>query len=137
LVPRPPLIPTSSAESKRHLRLLCHFAGAICTIGIVIASLLPGDNRPQSGVAPGQVEHLVAYLVAAGLLALGSIHRRARLLVCASLIALAAILEFLQIWIPGRNAEFIGFAGSAMGAVTGYAGAALLLGFGRQDDNAD
>jgi VanZ family protein len=102
----------------------------------VIASLLPGDGRPQPGVAPGQVEHLIAYLVAAGLLTLGSIHDRARLLVCASLIALAAILEILQIWIPGRNAEFIGFAGSAIGAVTGYAGAALLLGFGRQDDNA-
>ena len=58
MVPRAPLtkIPTSSAESKRHLRLLCRFAGAICTIGIVIASLLPGDNRPQSGVAPGQVQ---------------------------------------------------------------------------------
>ena len=115
--------PPRSRTRVGDLQSLCRIAGWLCTIGIIVLSLVPGDRRPHSGVAPGQVEHLFAYLLAAGLLSLGYSGRTARLLVCMLLIALAALLEVVQIWIPGRNAEFIGFAGSALGTLLGCAGA--------------
>jgi hypothetical protein len=110
----------------RDLRRLCRIAGWIGTIVIFILSVVPGDARPHSGVAPGEFEHLFAYMITAGALALGYSATASRLLVCALLIGLAAGLEAAQIWIPGRNAELIGFVASALGAAFGSAGAAAL-----------
>ena len=89
-------------------------------------SVVPGENRPQSGVAPGYVEHVLAYLLTAGLLAFGYSGKTSRLLICALLVGLAAILEAVQIWIPGRNSEFTGFAASAVGCALGGMGANFL-----------
>jgi hypothetical protein len=110
----------------RDVRRLCRIAGWIGTIVIFILSVVPGDARPHSGVAPGQFEHLFAYMLTAGALALGYSGKASRLLVCALLVGLAAALEVAQIWIPGRNAEVIGFSGSALGAALGCAAAAVL-----------
>jgi VanZ family protein len=106
------------------LRWLCRIAGWACAGAIFFLSVVPGEARPHSGVAPGHVEHVLAYLVTAVLIGLG--HPRWRLQACALLIGFAAVLESVQIWIPGRNAEFNGFAASALGIVFGCAGVAAL-----------
>ena len=107
------------------LRWLCRIAGWLCTSAILVASIVPGEARPHSGVAPGHVEHLLAYLLTAGLLALGYGRRVSRVLTCGLLIGFAAILETVQIWIPGRNAELTGFLASALGILLGCGGAVV------------
>jgi hypothetical protein len=107
----------------RDLRWLCRLAGWACAAAIIVLSLVPGEVRPQSGVWSGQVEHLLAYSIAAALLAIGYPGRSH--LVCALMIGLAGVLETLQLWIPGRNAELYGFVASAAGVALGSAGAAV------------
>ena len=109
-----------------HLRWLCRIAGWASTVGIFVLSVVPGEARPHSGVASPYVEHILAYLLATGLLTLGYALRTFRLLLCALLIGFAAALETVQLWVPGRNAELMGFAASALGVFFGWAGVAVL-----------
>ena len=108
-----------------NLTNLFRAGGWVGTVAIVVLSVLPGDDRPHSG-APGVLEHIVAYLLVAALFTLG--YRGAkRIVLCSLLFILAALLEVVQIWIPGRTAEFIGFAASTSGLFAGF----LLVGLAR------
>ena len=80
-------------------------------------SLTPGTLRLDTG-APGKFEHLVAYLGAGALLALGQSAPRQRWLVL-WIIPYAGALELAQLFVPERHSRFSDFAVSAIGVVLG------------------
>ncbi len=67
---------------------------------------------------PGGIEHLFAYFCSAAALTLAYPSTTARPLM-AGLILYAAVLEAGQLYVPGRHAEVMGWAASALGAVLG------------------
>jgi VanZ family protein len=89
---------------------------------IVILSLVPAVARPHSGYGGGY-EHLLAYALVG--FAFGMGYRTARRQIAAGLaLAVAAgVLELLQNFVPGRNAEVAGFVVSSLGAWLGLAAA--------------
>ena len=92
---------------------------------IVVLSLVPGQDRPHSGLS-GQLEHGLAYATNAALFALGYRESGGRWRLLLLLCSLAGALELMQLGIPGRTAEFAGFFASALGASLGMtAGAGL------------
>jgi VanZ family protein len=95
---------------------------------IGVLSLVPGEMRPHSGL-PGQAEHFLAYFLVSVALCIqkrGWINRSA---LVAAVCLYAAVLEILQIWIPGRHAQFRDFAASASGAIGGYILALVIIRF--------
>ena len=98
---------------------IIRIAGYACVLLIGVLSLLPGALRPDTG-APGKLEHLIAYLGTAALLALGrsALHQRWQAL---WLIPYAGALELAQLYIPGRHAQFSDFVVSSIGAALGVA----------------
>src|SRR5262245_51122785 len=98
---------------------IIRIAGYVCVVLIGVLSLLPGALRPDTG-APGKLEHLIAYLGTAALLALGrsAPHQRWQAL---WLIPYAGALELAQLFIPGRHGQFSDFVVSSIGAALGLA----------------
>jgi peptidoglycan/xylan/chitin deacetylase (PgdA/CDA1 family)/VanZ family protein len=94
---------------------------------IVILSLVPGSNRPASGM-PSQLEHVAAYLLCSILL-LGACapgETGARFLF---LCGLATMLETLQLFIPGRTYRLIDLSSSIAGVAFGF----LLVAIGSRE----
>jgi len=78
---------------------LVRVAGWLLLAGIILLSVLPGQDRPHSG-AHGHFEHLVAYLLASIVLALVYLSHPARI------VALSGALELLQLKITGGPATW-------------------------------
>ena len=95
-------------------------AGGLAVVAFAVLSLVPSELRPHTG-APGPLEHLAAYAIAAGLLTFGYDKRSQPFVIVLSLCLYAAILEIAQIWVPGRDPKFIDFAASSAGALIGFA----------------
>jgi VanZ family protein len=77
--------------------------------------------RPYTGVEH-HLEHFLAFLLLGLIFGFGYPgHRRVVALIG---IIMAAILETLQLWVPGRHASFADFAVNATGAWVGLAAAA-------------
>ena len=85
---------------------------------ITILSVVPPDLRPDSGV-PHYFEHFLAYVVVAIAFAVG--YDWARTLVVLFLGAFCALIEIIQLFVPGRHARLLDFATDALGACTGVA----------------
>ena len=94
----------------------------LCVATIVVLSLVPGDERPHTGLE-GQWEHFMAY-AGTGLIAMLA-YRRA-LWTIAGLCLLSSVLELLQNFVPGRGPAVMDAIFSTAGGVTG-AGMAVLL----------
>jgi len=98
--------------------LLCRIAGGVSLLAILVLSLVPSELRPH--VLPGKhLEHFVAYLIAGLLLALGWRRDRQVLLCGVALAACSAVLEILQLWVPGRTSSVADFLASTSGALAG------------------
>lgn len=97
-------------------------AGYIGFAMIVMLSLAPAGSRPHSGYG-GQYEHLLAYALVGAAFGMGYRTARWQLISGLALSSAAAILELLQTFISGRNAEITGFLISALGAWLGLASA--------------
>ncbi|MGA7325677.1 MAG: VanZ family protein [Rhodomicrobium sp.] len=97
----------------------------LCVPAIAILSLVPGQARPHTGL-PGQAEHFLAYFMTAILLGIQVRNLTSRITLAFALCAYAAMLETLQIWIPGRSAQIIDFGASSSGALAGIIFSALL-----------
>jgi len=95
-------------------------AGWLTVVAFAVLSLVPRELRPHTGFA-GPLEHIAAYAIAGGLLALGYYKRNQPFLVVLSLSLYAAILEIAQIWVPGRNPSVMDFAASSAGGLIGSA----------------
>ncbi len=96
-------------------RLFC-VAGLCGIILILILSLVPGAERPHTGL-PGGAEHFLAYCLTAAILALGFWSRR--IAIAVGLTFLASLMEILQLWIPGRNAQISDAFNSGLGSLCG------------------
>jgi VanZ family protein len=101
--------------------------GLIGWAGIIILSVIPSAARPHTG-AGGASEHFIAYAMVAFCFAT-AFGWGARLSgVLLALVVLSGMLELLQLVIPGRTSELVGFVSAAAGAVTGAGVAAVAVG---------
>jgi VanZ family protein len=110
-------------HDARYARVPCAI-GLACVAVIIVLSLLPGDERPHTGLA-GQIEHGVAYFGTAVFLALGFRTIRDRVAAVSLLVGLAGVLEVIQRVIPGRHSQVIDWFASSSGA--GFGVLAVLL----------
>jgi VanZ family protein len=104
------------------LRLLLRLIWAALLVLVVIGSLLPAASAPMRMIAAlhvnDKVQHIVAYLSLAFLPALHE--RRRRLAYTAvGLVALGVLLEFGQLWSPGRSFEIGDMLADAAGVIAG------------------
>ena len=97
------------------------FAGYAAVALIGVLSVIPAALRPDTG-APGKLEHFVAYMGAAALLALGSSSPGERWQGL-WLVPYAGALEIAQIFVPGRHSRFSDFVVSGVGALLGVVAA--------------
>jgi VanZ family protein len=104
------VVPRSPKNEARLVRL-SRAVGSACVLVLIVLSVLPGDERPHTGF-PGQIEHAAAYFGTAVFLALGYPTARGRVATIALLVGLAAVLEMIQLLIPGRHSQFIVVASS-------------------------
>jgi hypothetical protein len=99
---------------------LLQFLSYVAVAGIIVLSLLPGSARPQTG-APGQGEHVVAYLLTAFLFGLRCTSLSQLFRIGLVLVAGAGILETAQQWVPARNSQIGDFIASSIGILIGLA----------------
>jgi VanZ family protein len=83
---------------------------------LAFLSLVPDDLEVRTG-APGQFEHLAAYIGTAVLFALS--YPRKRVLITVGLFAYAGLLEALQSFSPGRSPSMLDALASGSGAIFG------------------
>lgn len=95
--------------------------GYASVVLIGLLSLIPAALRPDTG-ANGKLEHLVAYMGAGALLALGSSTPGERWQGL-WLVPYAGALEIAQIFVPGRHSRFSDFVVSGVGALLGVVAA--------------
>ena len=107
------------------IRCALRLAGWCAVFAIAVLSLVPGELRPHTEM-PGYFEHFSAYFIATLLLSLGHTGRFA-IFLSPLLSAYAAILETIQLWVPGRGAAIMDWVSSSMGALTGAIVASVLL----------
>lgn len=94
---------------------------------IVVLSLVPGWARPHDALGlPGAYEHLIAYMLTAGVLGLAYRKATIRAALLTLLVICAAFLEIGQIWVPGRTGQLIDFGASSIGAGGGLLAAAVI-----------
>jgi VanZ family protein len=111
----------ATADSARHARLW-YALGALLTLTVVIASLVPARDLPRVHVSD-KLEHLLAYLSLAIWFG-GLVHVRHYLWLALSLLALGGGIEIAQgLMGLGREADWRDFIAGAYGV-----GLGLLLG---------
>ena len=95
---------------------------------IALASLVPGEYRPNTDVLPDFLEHALAYFVIGFLTALIVPSRYASpLQIAAGLSAFSGMLELVQIYIPHRVCAFDDFAAGTIGGTIGVCLVAAFL----------
>jgi VanZ family protein len=85
---------------------------------IIFLSVVPGNLRPHV-IADKHIEHFAAYFITGCLSALAYPRPRQLFLSCPLLSACAAILELVQLEIPGRTSSITDFTVSTCGACLG------------------
>ncbi len=91
---------------------------AVCSwLTLTIISLVPGSERPHTGMS-GNAEHMLAYFLASLVTRLAFRHTASRWQLVA-FSAASALFEVCQIWIPGRHAGVDNWAASSAGALLG------------------
>lgn len=95
-------------------------ASIICVIALAALAWAPAQAMTRTPLG-GHAEHLIAYLGTAMILGLTS--RRTTVLAaqCLLLTGYAAVLEYGQVYVPGRQASFHDFAFSVGGVLLGTA----------------
>jgi VanZ family protein len=92
--------------------------GSACIVVLIVLSILPGNERPHTGLS-GQIEHVIAYFGTAVSLALGFRTMKDRVVTISLLVGAAAVLELFQRLIPGRHSQLIDWFASSSGAGLG------------------
>ncbi len=103
-----------------------------CIVLLVALSWLPGDAMVRTGIG-GRVEHAMAYVGTAIIMALAYRERPRLRIQTLLLVGLGAILEVGQLYVPGRTSACLDFAASSIGAIIGgllmWSARARILGF--------
>jgi VanZ family protein len=85
----------------------------VSVLGLVVASWTPGEDMIRTG-AKGSLEHVAAYLISTLLFVLA--YPRVSPVLIGGLFAICAgVLEFGQLFVPGRHSQFEDFAASCLG----------------------
>jgi hypothetical protein len=119
------MVRLQGAENQSHFMRLFRTIGLACIAAIIVLSLLPGDERPHTGLA-GQFEHALAYFGTALFLTMGFRTTRNRVATISLLVGLAAVMELIQRMVPGRHSQFIDWFASSSGAGVGVFAIILL-----------
>lgn len=102
----------------KNLVMLARMGAWLAALIIIVLSVVPGKMRPHV-LGYDYAEHFVAYFVAGSLFACGYQSAK-QLLSSGVLLAICAgSLEFVQLWIPGRNSSAGDFVASTLGAWIG------------------
>ncbi|HXW70647.1 MAG TPA: VanZ family protein [Methylocella sp.] len=110
---------------------LARAAGYCGVAAIIILSLVPGPDRPHTGL-PGPAEHFLAYCLTAMAFAVGARPMAQRLAFGAALSVLACSMEVLQHFVPGRHPSIKDAIASSAGGFLGLALGSVLLEFALQ-----
>ena len=94
---------------------------------LLLASWMPQSYMPRSGMLSGHVEHFIAYGLSAALMLAMLAERHAAWRVAVALLAYAGLLEFGQIFVPGRHAALRDLYFSAAGVLVGVIACATLV----------
>jgi VanZ like family len=110
-------MPTNSniSDSKR---LLSQCGTQLTLCALAVASWTPGNHVVRSGIATGGGEHVAAYAVAAIAMGIAG-HDLASRRTLGSLFMFAGIMEFGQLYVPGRTAQLADFYASCLGVLAG------------------
>jgi len=115
----PPAIQPEYMQIDR-VKILLRVGAISALLVIGVLSLVPGDDRPHTGL-PGGLEHVAAYVIAGFLLRLAYHERLSAIRVILLLTVYGAILELAQLWVPGRSGKLIDitadFAGASIGVL--------------------
>ena len=88
-------------------------SGTIAVLGV--ASWLPAEEMIRTA-ADARLEHAAAYLIS-GLAVFTAYLRRLKWLIAILMSCYAAVLEFGQLWVPGRHAGILDWAASSSGVL--------------------
>ena len=97
----------------------------LCVLTITVLSLLPGDERPHTGLS-GRFEHAMAYAGTGFFFWFGYPVPRQRALFWIGLAIASGVFEVLQNFIPGRSPSIYDALASTLGLTFGFMAAALL-----------
>jgi hypothetical protein len=100
------------------LMRVARMAGWAGIAAITILSLVPGSERPHTGL-PGLAEHFAAYACTGFALSLAYLGLRERLIFWFGLATASGVFEILQRGIPDRDAEMQDALVSSFGLTTG------------------
>lgn len=107
-----------SVVARFPLKSGLRFVSTACVLAIIVLSLLPGSERPHTGL-PGQFEHIIAYAGTGFFLALRFQTLLAQAFVWTVMAAMSGVLEMVQVNIPGRDPKFIDAFASTSGLTLG------------------
>lgn len=96
----------------------------LCMLTIAALSLLPGDERPHTGLS-GRFEHAMAYAGTGFIFWFGYPEPRHRALFWIGLAIASGVFEILQNFIPGRSPSILDALASTLGLTFGFLAAAL------------
>jgi VanZ family protein len=112
---------------------IARIAAWLLVVAIVVMTLGPPTVRPVSGFNRS-LEHVAAFALLG--LAFGLAYPNRRMLLALTGVAVAALMETLQLVVPGRHAYFSDFVINAAGACAGLVIAASLDGLWRRTAGA-
>jgi VanZ family protein len=95
------------------------FKAACGYLIIALASWVPDEYRPHIGGMSGKEEHALAYFVLGALTLIVARRTANAYRLCVIIVAYAGILEFLQLFASGRDAEIGDFMASSLGGIMG------------------
>ncbi|MGE3148979.1 MAG: VanZ family protein [Pseudorhodoplanes sp.] len=103
---------------RANLVRLVRLGALVCVVLIAVLSLTPREHLVRTPLG-GHVEHIVAYMGFAFLCLATVTATRSRVVIFGLLVAYAGLLEYLQIFVPGRHSGLNDFAASATGILFG------------------
>jgi VanZ family protein len=107
----------------RRLLFVLAWVGVLTAITL---SLVPIAFRPHV-FETSQIEHVDAYFLIGAAFALALPAPRGKLIAAVALSLLAAALEVLQLWVPGRHARLVDWAAGSVGAWLGISAVVALV----------
>jgi VanZ family protein len=110
--------PSALSMHSFRLNYLARVVAWILAAGIVALSVVPPELRPETAV-PHYFEHFLAYALMGMAFGLGYKSNQAMLAIF--LTAFCALIEIVQLFVPGRHARLLDFATDTIAVCLGVA----------------
>ena len=112
-------------STSRAISRILTVVASLGVLAIIVASLVPGEDRPHTGYS-GHTEHFVSYALVAGTFGLARTSTRARLSILGLLATLSGFMELAQLFVPGRHSALSDALVSSAGACVGLAAGSIV-----------